>query len=564
MSSRLSLRWLDDPVSGSGLRCFQPDGSWAFYSYPLLARRCHLIAGGLVRAGVRRNDRVVVISGSGPDFVAAFFGVLSAGATVSVVAPPLPLQSAGYAEHVMTTLSAVTPSAVVADPSVREHLTQVLGRRVPVPVHSPDELAEDGDRLAGRAPADIALIQFTSGTGGRPRGVRIPFDALEANTAAIRGWLRAGPADEWASWLPMHHDMGLIGCLVTPVTGGNGLWLTRPEDFVRDPMHYLRCFGAGTATITATPGFGLERIVRKVSPRDLDGLDFSSWRAIVVGAERVDPEVLGRFDRLLAPHGLAGTALVPAYGLAEATLAVTGVPVGRGWVDTEVRADSLAIGRSTVPAQGPSQRVLGCGLPIGDMSVRVVDEAGAPLPDGFLGEIEVRGGSVGAGYLDDSDGAATNLTDGVLSTGDAGFLLHGELYVLGRVGDSVKVRGRSIFAEDVEQQLRKTGAPPHRLAVVLGERRGVPVAIVVLEDPEKKWIEHAAQLMRSCCAGARVSVVAAPAGTIPRTPSGKGRRRELWCAFVAGDLDGIRMTTGSRNLRPGGGEQEGHSGNGAE
>jgi acyl-CoA synthetase (AMP-forming)/AMP-acid ligase II len=171
--------------------------------------------------------------------------------------------------------------------------------------------------------------------------------------------------------------------------------------------------------------------------------------------------------------------------------------------------------------------------------VRVVDEAGTPLPDGHLGEIEVRGGSVGAGYLDDSSAVSTRC-DGALRTGDAGFLLHGELYVVGRLGDRVKVRGKSIFAEDVELALKQTGAPAHRQAVVLGERGGVAVAVAVLETPEDDWLTRARQLLRAACPGLAAEVIAAPPGTIPRTSSGKRMRRKLWQAFAAGELDRLR------------------------
>jgi acyl-CoA synthetase (AMP-forming)/AMP-acid ligase II len=532
MTSRPSLSWLEDPSGDTGLRWLAPDGGWRYLSYAELAGKCHDLAAGLVSAGVRGNDRVVVIPHSAPDFIATFFGTLRAGATVSALAPPLALR-AGYAEHVITTLSALQPAVLVADRSIRDHPGALAG--LPVPVWTPEELAESGagGRHPVRPPADTALIQLTSGTGGRPRGVRIPFESLEANTSAIRTWLRAGRDDEWASWLPVHHDMGLIGCMVSPVVGGTGLWLLRPEEFIRDPMNYLRCFGSGSATITATPAFGLDHILRRVGSPALEGLDFSGWRAVVVGAERVDPVTLRRFHRLLEPHGLRRTALLPAYGLAEATLAVTGVPVRRGWVDTEVCPDALEIGRSV---GGRGQRVVGCGTPVGDTSVRILDEAGRPLPDGHLGEIEVRGGSVGAGYLDDSTADST-LSGGAVRTGDAGFLLEGELYVVGRLGDRVKVRGRSIFAEDVELALKQTGAPAHRQAVVLGERGGVPVAVAVLETPEDEWLVRARQLLRAACPGLAAVVIAAPAGTIPRTSSGKRMRRTLWRAFVAGELD---------------------------
>jgi len=546
MPIRPSLRWLEEPAPGSGIRHYCPDGRWDFRSYPELALRARRAAGGLVRAGVRRDDRVMVVSGATtPDFVAAFYGVLWAGATVSVLAPPLSLQGPGHAGQVLAAVSALEPTAVVAGRNLREHVVQLLGDMLTVPVLCPGELTGDGDAVTARPSAELALIQFTSGTSNRPKGVRIPFDALEANTAAIRDWLQVGPADEWATWLPMHHDMGLVGCLISPVTAGNGLWLTEPAQFVRDPLPYLRCFGAASATITAMPGFGLDRIIRKVPREALGGLDFSGWRAIVVGAERIDPQLLRRFEELLAPYGLDPAALTPAYGLAEATLAVTGVPVRRRWVDAQMPGPAGA---------GAEPRgVLGCGLPVGDFAVRVVDDVGTPLPEGVPGEVEVSGSSLADGYLDGPVGAAQLREDAML-TGDAGFLLDGELYVLGRLGDSVKVRGRSVFAEDVESVLREAGGAPHRLAVVLGERAGAPVAVVVLEEPDQRWVDRAVSLLRGACAGAAVAVLAAPAGTIPQTTSGKSRRRELWHAFMSGELGawrarGTSATNGSLGFK---------------
>jgi acyl-CoA synthetase (AMP-forming)/AMP-acid ligase II len=530
MPSRPLLSWLDDPAADRGIRFAEPGGAWQFRPFTDLAGRCLSAAGALAALGVRRGDRVLVVSAGGPDFVAVFYAVLVTGATASVAPPPMSMQGAGYDAHLAAVVTALRPAIVVADADLCARVRGASGDSVRV--CSPDDL--DGDAGApARDPAEIALIQFTSGSGGRPRGVRIPADSLAANAAAIRTWLRAGPADEWSSWLPMHHDMGLVGCLITPMSGGNGLWLGKPTDFVRDPMPYLRSFGAGTATITATPGFGLQRLLAKVGPADLAGLDFSNWHAVVVGAERIDPRLLHRFADLLAPYGLLRTAIVPAYGMAEATLAVTGVPLDRGWVEHPMPAPADG-GPAPLP-DGPRGQVLGCGMPIGDTVVRVADAHGGELADGLVGEIEVRGASLGAGYLDESTATST-LRDGVLVTGDAGFLHRGELYVLGRLGDSVKVRGRPVFAEDVELTVRGAGITG-RVAVVLGEHRGRAVAVAVMEGPGRHNTERVTALLRAAAGGAHPVVVSVAAGTIPRTPSGKTRRRELWRRVAADHLD---------------------------
>ncbi|WP_205380420.1 AMP-binding protein [Streptomyces sp. MBT27] len=514
MSEGPLLAWMRDPVAGRGIHFSTREGGWHHRSYPELAADARRAAGRLTRAGVHPGDLVALVLPSGPAFVAAFFGALLVGAVPAPLAPEAAGRpvATGHQERMTALLTAARPRLVVGD--------AVGGARA-----AGVEALSGADLLApgpdGPAPGEVehdrtALVQFTSGSTGPARGVRIGWDGLCDNLAVIRTWLGVESTSIWASWLPVHHDMGLVGCLLGPVVAGNDLWLMRPEDFVRRPLEHLRCFGERGASITATPAFGLDHILRKVHPGQLIGLDLSAVTSMVVGAERMAPSLLDRFAALLAPHGFDRAALLPAYGLAEATLAVTGVRRGAGWGH-----------------RGP---VVGCGTPLPGTTVRVVDEEGRPLPDGRVGEIIVRGPSLGLGHLGD-EGAGSRFVDGELHTGDAGFLDSGELHVQGRLGDSVKVRGTRVFAEDLEQSLREAGVLPRGAAVVLGDDAAGPVAVAVIEADDGRRTtaddDRLARLLARGATGARTVVHLVPRGSIPWTSSGKPRRRSLWRAYCA-------------------------------
>ena len=550
------LAWLDEPHPGHGVR-FAADDGWEAWSYPELAAFAGRVAHGLLRAGVGTGDRVLIVHRSGPEFAATLFGVMAAGAVPCPVAPPLLFHDAQrYATHVQAVAHAAGPVAAVTLPELREPFLALLADSG-IRVTTVDDLVSGIEDTAGLPPAkraETALVQFTSGSSGTVRGVAVPFASLEANVAAIRAWLAMTPEDPTASWLPIHHDMGLIGCLLTPVVNQSDLYLLGPEWFIRDPARYLRCFDRGPsapgARLTALPNFGLEHITRRVKPEALAGLDLSEWRAVIVGAERVDAAVLDRFAALLEPCGFDRRALLPAYGIAEATLAVTGLALDVEFGTAAVDARTLAVGSSVAPSLGGSgdslQQVVGCGRPLTGVEVEVVDDEGVPLPEDRLGEIVVRGTSLTAGYVAAAGtGSPTRFEDGALYTGDAGFLRDGQLYVIGRLGDSVKVRGRTVFAEDVEAALVAEGIPRTRLAVLLGASAQGATAVVVIEQGEPEWLAGARKVVRRVAEGSAGVVLDVPRRTIQRTTSGKPRRRVMWRAYVDGELPGAVVPTGS-------------------
>lgn len=538
------LGWLAEPDPAHGIHFAVPRGEWDYWTYPRLAELARQVGAGLVAAGVEPGDVVSLVQRGGPHFVATLFGAMLVGATPSPIAPPQTFSDRdAYAGHIVGLVRTARPKVVVTDEALAPTIAALVA---PATVLATETLLAAGEASASPPNRDApALLQFTSGSSGLARGVRIGFPALAANVAAIRGWLAMTPEDTTASWLPMHHDMGLIGCLITPVSIGGELWLLPPEEFIRNPLRYLRCFDAGGAVLTSMPNFGLGYVARRVRDEALDGLDFSAWRAIIVGAERIDPVVLERFHALLGPHGLHKRALLPAYGLAEGTLAVTGLPLAEEWTSTSLRAGTVPLGGAVEladPGQD-GQDVSGCGRPLTGIEVAIHDEQGQPLPEGRIGEIVVGGACVASDYVSAGESTSlTALTDGAVHTADVGFLDDGQLFVLGRLGDSVKLRGRALFAEDLELAICQTGVPALRMAAVLGYQGNTATVVAVFEAPEPAWLAAADGLLRRRTEGADVVLVDAPRRSIPRTSSGKPRRRALWQAFVEQRLPGIVRT----------------------
>ncbi len=527
---RTLLQWLDDPDSDRGMHFARDKDEWDHWPYPKLRDLALRVTAACAEREVRRGDVVAVIQRSSPGFVASMFGAFAAGASACSIAPPFAFQHASdYAQHLAHVLGVARPALTVVDDSsapLVHPVAEQLG--LPAPVAFDELVAGRGPAPGPLGPGEIALVQFTSGSSGFSRGVRVPTSALEANVNSIRRWLLWSPADPGANWLPVHHDMGLIGSMIGFVVEGCDGWMLQPEDFIRSPLRYLTCISERRVRLTSMPSFGLAYILRRVRPADLEGLSFDSLRAVVLGAERIDPRVLTAFENLLGPFGLPHNALVPAYGGAEATLAATGLPVTEGW-STSLPDD----------APGEATPVVGCGRPLDGTAVRVEDVNGVPAPDGRIGEIVVTGDSVTSGYVGDPGTASgTTLGKGVLRTGDAGFMRAGQLFVLGRLGDGIKVRGRMVFAESIEAELSRLGIPERRASVLLGSRGGEPTAAVIFEVPKPDWPAIAHRVLCEHLEQATMLSVTMPRGGIAVTSSGKPRRRVMWQALCAGTLAG--------------------------
>lgn len=542
--------WLVEP-SGTGVHIATDSGDWEFLSYPDLAAAARRTAARLIGLGVRREDVVCLVLPSDRELITAIYGVWAAGATICPVAPPLFDAADAYVEHIAGIFTQAAPRVVV---TIAPHEPLVTAALAEAAVSATVWVADDtgGEDLADIAePASIALLQFTSGSTGTPRGVRVSFDNLIANFGAIDYFARGDHGDGFASWLPIHHDMGLIGGLMFPVANQVNVWIMRPDQFIRDPARWLECFAPGRARHTACPPFGLAYAARKVKPARLAALDLRGLRSIVTGAESVDPAVLTSFTEFATPAGFSDTALLPAYGLAENTLAVTFTRRGNGIRLVRLDRPAVRFGApapvldtadfGAVEAASRDGWLVGHGLPAPEIgiAVAIADESGRELPAGHVGEIVVTGTSVSGGYHG-GDGNSSAFVGDRLFTGDAGFVHGDDLYVLGRMGDSIKVNGRSVYAEDLDARIAAaTGVDRGRLATVATTESGRPAVVVFAAAEPGGWAESArALLRREFGTNVEITVVSGELGMILRTSSGKPRRKRMWMALGSGELAG--------------------------
>jgi fatty-acyl-CoA synthase len=525
------LSWLDTPRADRGVRFAEDDGTWSYTGYAELAARVRRVAAALRGQGVRKGDTVAVIMPTSVELVAAIFGVWHAEAAVTVLVPPSLQPDHEYLAHITPILNTATPVLTLCAPEHHVLIGKATGTATVLDAAGAGRtVRQEGDCI--RQADDVALLQFTSGSSGTPKGVRVTWGNLADNLERIGralGW-RDGHA--MASWLPLHHDMGFIGCMLFPVSAQGELRLLRPDQFIRDPARWLECFDRGRATHSAAPSFAFAYMARKVKPERLAGLDLSGWQSAIVAAERVDAAALGRFAALVSDTGFCARTFQPAYGLAENTLLVCAAPVGEAmrlvlpdWSRTEFGQpvpikETMEFG----PVEPGAGWLAGHGRAD---DVLILDDDGEPLPDGCLGEIAVRGASVASGY---HGLGARAIGAGELRTSDAGFLLDTQLYVLGRMGDSIKVNGRSVYMEDLDAKVAAaTGLSPGRLCVVGATQAGRIGVAVIAEAEPGQWQDTARAFLRTeLGTGPDIQIITGEPGLLKRTSSGKPRRRYMW------------------------------------
>ena len=401
-----------------------------------------------------------------------------------------------------------------------------LVESAPVPVHTFEEVRSGGP--TGSFGGEAALVQFTSGSVGTPKGIQLTLDAVGTHVATIASTLESESGDSTCSWLPLSHDMGLIGFLLTPLAaastrfGSHRLTLMKPETFVANPRSWLRTCSASGAQYTGAPNFALDLAVR-TSAR-IGALDLSRLRTIIVGSESVHADTLDRFTEAFAPVGFRSLAFGPAYGMAEATVAVTIVPPRVPWRSIPQAAED--------PARAEAGRpIVSTGTPLEGVDVRVV------APDGVAGPIEVRSVSLLSRYV----GADLSLTDdGYFVTGDIGLMDHGELFVIGRGDEVIIVAGRNLYPADIEVAVQHEAIRPGYIAAVAAPQGG----LAIVAEP-KASRASSAELELACgrirtmvtsqigCAPATVAFV--PRGSLPKTPSGKLRRLAIRTSLASGD-----------------------------
>lgn len=511
-----------------------------------------------VRRGRERQARVLLLYPSGLDFAQAFLGVLRAGA-VAVPAPHVQGSRAGAAR--MAAIAAdVAPALVLTD---RAHLDETQAALGPgIKVLTIEDLLQSAGADA-RLPdppggGDLALIQYTSGSTGTPRGVCVTHAAMMANQRLIAERFGHGRDSVSVSWLPMFHDMGLIGSLLQPIYAGFHGVLMPPVGFLEEPLRWLAAiarYGKPGHTTAGAPNFAYDFCVDRIPLADRASLDLRAWTVAYSGSEPVRARTLDRFAAAFAPYGFRARAFYPCYGMAEATLLIAG-----GDPATPPRRVSV-----TEAGQAPRE-VVSCGATGADHAILIVDpETRVPMPEGETGEIWFAGPSLASGYWNWPEQTAANFAAAPagradlrwLRTGDLGFLDRGEVFVTGRIKDVMILKGRNHYPQDIEATVQAShdALRPDGGAAFLIERpdatgRDRQVLVVVHEvtgpalrdltlsrDVILPQIAGAARAALSRDHGLHLAVMALiRPGQLPRTTSGKIRRRATRDAFLTGDL----------------------------
>ncbi len=540
------------------------DGPIASLTYAEVLGRAKAVAAALQAAGAA-GERALLLYPPGLDFIVAFFGALLAGVVAVPAYPPDP----GSLDRSLPRLA-----AIARDSGARFALTLAAfaelapGLAAPAPeLASLRWIATDGDAGdagAWHAPAvgagSTALLQYTSGSTSAPRGVMVSHENLMVSSAEIYRLAQHGPLSVYVCWVPSYHDMGLIGGILQPMYGGLLGVLLSPAAFLQRPARWLRAISWFRGTTSPFPNFALDLCVRKIAPAERDDLDLRSWRLACNGAEPVRADSLARFSEAFGRCGFAPEAHYPAYGLAEATLIVTGGQLGARPVTLHVDPDALGQGRVELREHG-GKALVGCGEPLAGHELAIVDPVTRERRgEGQVGEVWFRGPTVGGGYWNrpeetrDTFGAIP--ADGqpvpFLRTGDLGFVHRGQLFVTGRHKDLIIVRGRNHYPQDLERTIE--GAHPAvRAGCVAAFGLGEAVGTALEVDPRRGGGELSAVVaaVRSAVADAHQvlldAVVLLAPGALPKTSSGKVQRRACRDQYASGELGALHVWQAARD-----------------
>ncbi len=546
------------------------DDNFNRISYASLDQQARTIAATLQAAGATAGQKVLLLHQPGADFVTAFFGCLYAGA----VAVTTYLGHRGRLKQGLPKIVELLKDAECkfiltsadAAPVFKTAWEEVIGGNPPHVIATDDISPTSADTWRSLAihRETMALLQYTSGSTNRPRGVMITHGNLLHNLSLIQRGFDSGPSSVGISWLPPYHDMGLIGGILQPVFAGFPVAIIPPFAFLQQPFCWLQTISKIRATITGGPNFAYELCMRKVTPEQRSTIDLSSWKIAFNGAEPIHPDTINRFSKTFASCGFNSRAFYPCYGLAEATLFVTG---GHALAGPKVlHLDRKALEEHTaVPVKEGSKdskdakAVIGCGETAPDQKVVIVDpESRCACPEKCVGEIWVSGPSVSSGYWNRPDetfntfGAyrADTGEGPFLRTGDLGFLHQGELFVTGRLKDIVIINGRNLYPHDLEVTVQAShpGLQPGSGAIFSVEYDGQERLVIAQEvqrealrtDPQQMVAAIRQAVVRDFDVQAYAIVLLKP-GQVPKTSSGKIRRALCKSALMSHSLETVHL-----------------------
>lgn len=521
-------------------------------TYGELAQSARKIATGLIERGIAPSDRVAIMLPTCPEFFSSFFGVLYAGAIPVPIYPPA--RASQFEEHIdrQSGILRNAGATLLVTTEMGLNISALMRAKVPTlrAVECTSSLLSNAT-VSLPATADescTALLQYTSGSTGDPKGVILSHANLLANIRAMGKAMNASSADVFASWLPLYHDMGLIGAWLGSLYFGASFYVMSPIAFLAHPENWLWAVHRYRATISAAPNFAFEVCRSKINDAEIEGLDLSSLRLIANGAEPVSAQSIRRFTERFVRYGFKPEAMSPAYGLAENAVGLTLSPLGRGpqidRVDREFFAKT-SIARPALESDCNPLEFVGCGHVLPDHEVQIVDDDGHKVPERVAGRLEFRGPSATTGYFENPEKTRKLSRQGWLDTGDQAYSADGEIFITGRVKDIVIRAGRHIYPQEVEETI---GDLPHAIkggvvlfgtadAATATERVVIAIETVESDLSAREELQESAHTTASSILGAPADEVLLLApNAIPKTASGKIRRSAAKELYESGKL----------------------------
>jgi fatty-acyl-CoA synthase len=542
---------LDYAAKGQrGLNFHDPRGTLAKpYPYAELRRDALDMAYRLIARGVKRGDRIALVAETGPEFAALFFGTVYAGAWP--VPLPLPTSFGGrdsYVDQLSVQMKSADPLMLIY-PAELAGMAGAAAAAVGTQGIAWEDMAQDPAEavtLPAAATDEICYLQYSSGSTRFPHGVAVTHEALLNNLAAHSHGMQVREGDRCISWLPWYHDMGLVGCFLSPIANQVSTDYLKTEDFARRPLAWLDLISRNKGTsISYSPTFGFDICARRISSQTKasERFDLSRWRLAGNGADMIRPDVMQAFVDAFADAGFSATAFLPSYGLAEATLAVSIMPPGEG-IKVEIVEETELSGDAR--REGRPQRyraIVNCGKPVRDMAVEVRDDEGQLLPDRAIGKVWASGPSIMHSYFRDEEATNACLKDGWLDTGDMGYMSNGYIFIVGRAKDMIIINGKNHWPQDIEWAVEQLpGFKAGDIAAFSITTQGGEEAPAVLvqcrttDDAERTRLRDAIRDKVRSITGMQCIVELVPPRALPKTSSGKLSRAKARNQYLSGEI----------------------------
>ncbi|GGE01322.1 acyl-CoA synthetase [Tsuneonella deserti] len=524
------------------------------YSFAEMREDGLAMARRLVAAGIGKSDRVALVAETSPEFAALFCGCIYAGAWP--VPLPLPTTFGGrdsYIDQLVVQLESADPIILLYPAEISEMALAAAARQGCKGMSWEDFAATGAPEceLPEAQPDDICYLQYSSGSTRFPTGVAVTHRALLHNLYGHATGVDLGTNDRVVSWLPWYHDMGLVGCLLSPIANQVSCDYLKTEHFARRPLAWLDLISRNAGqTLSYSPTFGYDICARRISSQShvSERFDLSRWRTAGNGADMIRPDVMQNFVNAFAEAGFRASAFTPSYGLAEATLAVTVMPPGEGIRVELVEEERLSGTPRDLSRPARYRAIVNCGKPLPGIDVEIRGEHGEIKGDHQIGKVWCRGTSVMHSYFRNEEATNDCLVDGWLDTGDMGYLGDGYLFIVGRAKDMIIINGKNHWPQDIEWAVEQLPGFNHgdiaAFSVEADNGEEVPAVLVHcrVSDPEERVRLHdqIRDKVRSIT-GMNCVVELVPPRTLPRTSSGKLSRAKAKRLYLSGEIEPIKL-----------------------